>query len=300
MRFLAFPLLAVAAFGQDSKLDDYVTRLAGFGFSGVALVAKGDKILHEKGYGLADRKSGTPMTPDTIISIGSITKQFTAAAILKLEMQGKLKTTDPVVNFFPNAPVDKKAITLHQLLTHTAGLRSDYAATDYQPYARDAYMQRIFDAPLLSPPGEHFRYANAGYSMLAAIVEIASGQPYERYLHTNLFEPSGMTMTGYKLPKFPEAKIPRGYLGENDWGTIFERSWAPDGPWWELRGNGGIHSTAMDMYRWHQALESGKILSKEARTKFETGYVNEGPMKPIQVRVRLVHRAGPLRQTRGA
>ena len=193
-------------------------------------------------------------------------------------MQGKLKTTDPIAKFFPNAPADKKAITLHQLLTHTAGLRSDYATSDYEPYARDVYMQRIFDAPLLSRPGETFRYANSGYSMLAAIVEIASGQPYERYLYDNLFEPAGMTMTGYQIPKFPAAKIPRGYQGESDWGTIFERPWAPDGPWWELRGNGGIHSTAMDMYRWHQALQSGMILSTEATAKYQTGYINEGPM----------------------
>jgi hypothetical protein len=143
-------------------------------------------------------------------------------------------------------------------------------------------MQRILDAPLLSHPGEAFRYSNAGYSMLAAIVEIVSGQPYERYLYEHLWQPAGMVMTGYRLPKWPEGAVPRGYLGESEWGTILERSWAPDGPWWELRGNGGIHSTAADMYRWHKALESGKILSKDAKAKFETGYVNEGPMGQSQ------------------
>ena len=275
MRCTAILLFAATAFAQDPKLDDYLTRLSGFGYSGVALVAKGDQVLIDKGYGLANRKTGVVLTGNSVFSIGSITKQFTAAAILKLEMEGKLQTTDPIGKFFPTAPADKQSITLHQLLTHTAGLRSDYAATDYEPYARDAYMQRIFDAPLLPPV---FRYANAGYSMLAAIVEIASGQPYERYLHDHLFAPAGMTMTGYLLPKWDTAKHPHGYEGASDWGTIVDRSWAPDGPWWQLRGNGGIHSTAMDMFRWSRALETNKILSKEARVKFQTGYVNEGPM----------------------
>ena len=281
MRPFAFLLLAAAAFAQDTtvfaKLDDYLTRLQGFGFSGVALVAKDGKIVLNQGYGLADRGKNIPMAADSVISIGSITKQFTAAAILKLEMQGKLRTTDSIARFFPDAPSDKKAITLHQLLTHTAGLRSDYAQSDYEPCRRDEYVERIFAAPLLSAPGETFRYANSGYSLLAAIVEIASGLPYERYLYKELFEPAGMTSTGYQIPKWPAGKIARGYNGQQEWGTILERPWDKDGPFWQLRGNGGIHTIAADMYRWHVALETNTILSKEARAKYETGYVNEGP-----------------------
>lgn len=259
------------------KLDDYLTRMQGFGFSGVALVARQGKILLSKGYGLADRAKGRPMTADTVISIGSITKQFTAAAILKLEMQGKLHTGDTIDRFFKDVPADKKSITLHQLLTHTAGLRSDFTQSDYDPVERDDYVKRAMVAPLISEPRKEFHYANSGYSLLAAIVEMASGQPYERYLSANLFEPAGMQQTGYKLPRWPAERIARGYQGEREWGTILERPWASDGPYWELRGNGGIHSTAGDMYKWHLALEGDKVLSKEARTKYQTGYIAEGP-----------------------
>jgi CubicO group peptidase (beta-lactamase class C family) len=281
MRIVLALLLTAPVFAQDdaltAKLDDYLTRLSGFGFSGVALVAKDDHILLQKGFGMADRRKGIPTGADTVVSIGSITKQFTAAAILKLEMQGKLHTADTIARFFPNAPADKKSITIHQLLTHTSGLRSDFSDTDYEPVMRDEYIGRALHSALLVPPGKEFHYANSGYSVLAAIVELASGLPYERYLHDFLFEPAGMHQTGYKIPHWPIGRVARGYENGREWGTILEHPWAPDGPYWELRGNGGIHSTAGDMYRWHVALQSDTVLSSEAREKFQTGYVAEGP-----------------------
>jgi CubicO group peptidase (beta-lactamase class C family) len=110
-----------------SKLDDYFSTVSAFGFSGsVMIVKEGETLLH-KGYGFADRENSTPNAKETVFDIGSITKQFTAAAIMKLEMQGKLNTNDLLSKYLPDVPADKTGITLHQVLTHTAGLRNKAA-----------------------------------------------------------------------------------------------------------------------------------------------------------------------------
>jgi CubicO group peptidase (beta-lactamase class C family) len=255
------------------RLDRFLTDS---GYSGAALVARRGQILLCKGYGLADRERGIPFGPDTVFPIGSITKQFTAAAILRLEMEGKLHVEDPIGRFFEDVPEDKRAITLHHLLTHTAGLESDFARDD-EEVGRDAYVRRILGSRLRSRPGDSYFYANSGYSLLGAIVEKTSGEPYETYLQQHLLRPAGMTETGYRAPRWEPARLARGYRGDRPWGTIFERNWAPDGPHWALRGNGGIHSTLGDLYRWHLALEGSSVLSEEARGKAFTTHVAEGP-----------------------
>jgi CubicO group peptidase (beta-lactamase class C family) len=256
-----------------AKLDHYLTASS---YTGAAFVAKDGKIVLMKGYGLADREAKRPWGPDTLVSIGSITKQFTAAAILKLETEGKLKVEDPITKFFKDVPEDKRGITLHMLLTHTAGLDSDFAR-DYDPVGRDEYVKRIFASKLRSAPGgEHF-YANSGYSLLAAVVEIASGQPYETYLREHLFLPAGMKETGYKAPKWDASRVPAGYLDGNRWGTMLEKPWAPDGPFWALRGNGGIESTLSDLWAWSRALDGDTVLNAAERKKLFTPYVKEGP-----------------------
>jgi CubicO group peptidase (beta-lactamase class C family) len=265
---------APVVFGDlGAKLDRYLTASS---YTGAALVTKDGKIVLMKGYGLADREAKRPWGPDTLISIGSITKQFTAAAILKLEMEGKLKVDDPITKFFKDVPEDKRGITLHMLLTHTAGLDSDFAR-DYDSVGRDEYVKRIFASKLRGAPGgEHF-YANSGYSLLAAVVEIASGQPYETYLREHLFLPAGMKETGYKTPKWDPSRVPAGYLDGNRWGTMLEKPWAPDGPYWALRGNGGIESTLSDLWAWSRALDGDAVLNATERKKLFTPYVKEGP-----------------------
>jgi CubicO group peptidase (beta-lactamase class C family) len=236
---------------------------------------KAGAVLLRKGYGMADREAGVAYGPDAVFSVGSITKQFTAAAILKLEMQGKLRVEDPIARFFPGAPEDKRAITLHHLLTHTSGLESDFAG-DYEPVGRDDYVARIFASKLRTPPGAAYFYSNAGYSLLAAIVEIASGRPYETYLSEQLFAPAGMRDTGYRLPGWDTRRIPVGYLDGKRWGRIVDKPWAPDGPYWALRGNGGIHSTLDDLLRWHKALSGEAVLSRAEIDTMIRGHVREG------------------------
>jgi CubicO group peptidase (beta-lactamase class C family) len=254
-----------------------MSRLSAFGFSGALLVAQGGAVVLSKGYGLANRSERIPVDQDTVFTVGSITKQFTAAAVLKLEMQERLAVGDSISKYFEDCPPDKEQITLHHLLTHTAGLESDYGSTDFEPVTREELVKRVLAAPLRTAPGAVFHYSNAGYSLLAAIVEKISGVSYEGYLSENLWKPAGMFDTGYRLPQWKKARIARGYVQEEEWGTILERPWAADGPYWNLRGNGGVHSTVEDMYRWHQALDGEGILSKEAKAKYYKPWAAEGP-----------------------
>jgi CubicO group peptidase (beta-lactamase class C family) len=273
---LAAALVAAPSAPADAELGEKLDRwLVAADFRGNVLVAKGGAVVLRKGYGMADREKGIPYTAETVFDVGSITKQFTAAAILKLEMQGKLHVEDPIGKYFPGVPEDKKAITLHHLLTHTSGLESDFAG-DYDPVSRDEYVKRALASKLRTKPGDTHFYANSGYSLLGAIVEIASGKPYEQYLAENLFLPSGMRETGYRLPGWDPKRLAVGYKGGKRWGRITEKPWAADGPYWALRANGGIHSTLDDLLRWHVALAGEKVLSAAEKEKLYARHVREG------------------------
>lgn len=257
-----------------SRIDAYLTRLTPFGWSGAVLVARDGTIVLHKGYGLADRTRRAAWTPDTVGNIGSITKQFTAAAILKLEAMERLKVTDTMAMHLPGVPADKAGITLHQLLTHTAGFPGDLAGTDDEPIGRDALVAKVLAAPLARAPGHGFEYSNEGYSVLAAIVERVSGRGYERFLQEQLFTPAGMTRTGYLLPGFDEAAMARGYRADgSDWGLVYKRGWREDGPGWYLLGNGGLQSTTGDLYKWHLALEGDAVLPAAQRKAFMAPHV---------------------------
>lgn len=260
-----------------ARIDEYLSRLESMGYAGGVLVVRDGKAVVERSYGFANRAAGIRADTATVYNLGSITKQFTAAAILRLEELGKLRTTDSIGRFFADAPADKRGITLHQLLTHTAGFESDYSPTDYEPTTREEYVGRMMRAPLRSAPGTKFFYANAGYSLLAAIVEKVMGEDYEVALRELVLRPAGMLETGYKAPHWDARRIAHGYQNGRDWGTIVDRI-APDGaPWWELRGNGGLHTTLGDIARWDAALRDDRVLTDSSRRKYMAPYVNEGP-----------------------
>ena len=262
--------------GVAARLDAHVRRLVPFGFSGSVLVAVDGAPVLARGYGMADREAGIPVTPETVFDVGSITKQFTAAAILKLQDEGKLRVTDPVSRWLPGVPADRAGMTLHHLLTHSAGLDDTFGG-DYQVAERDSTVAVILGSELLWAPGTQYRYSNAGYTLLAAIVEAASGMPYERYLQARLFAPAGMTRTGYMAPEWRPGELAVGYRAGERWGTPTDHRWAPDGPYWNLRGNGGILSTPFDLLRWHNALAGDAILSDSARRAMWTPHVPEDP-----------------------
>lgn len=273
--------LTTSAVGKDnpnfvSKLDAYLSTAETLGFSGAILVAKEGKILFEKGYGFADREAKRPYSPKTISTIGSVTKQFTGTAILKLVAAKKLKLTDPLSKFFKNLPSDKQDITVHQLLTHSAGLVDVIGDGDFDQIPTETFFKRLFGTKLLYKPGSKHRYSNASYSILGRIVELVSGQDYETFVRKALFEPAGMKETGYLQPSWSEQRVATGYAGGVfDMGTLIERFQKQGQISWVLKANGGIHSTLHDMFRWYLALRNNTILSPAQTETLTQPYIAE-------------------------
>jgi CubicO group peptidase (beta-lactamase class C family) len=252
----------------EEKICAYLTGITPFGFTGTVLIASGEKIIHSAGYGLANRSNKIENTTFTYHDIGSLTKQFTAAGILKLEMEGKLTTEDTIDLYFKNVPDEKKTITLHQLLTHTSGIH-DSSLDDYEMVTKEMALDRIFSSD--SYDSNQFFYSNDGYSLLAAIIERVSGQSYEDFIYENLFLPANMQDIGYTLPRFEADKIANGYVNNEDCGKPTEKNY----PYWNLIGNGGMLSTSGDLHKWHCALLGDTILSKEAKQKLFTPYLRD-------------------------
>lgn len=249
----------------EARLDQYLSTAASeVSFSGAALVAKGEKILLREGYGWADLKKTSRVKDDTKFYIASITKQFTAAAILKLEEQSRLSVKDSISKYLKDVPPDKAGITIHHLLTHTSGLAQNYAADGVAD--RDEAARALLREPLNSSPGEQFRYTNDGYNLLAVIVEIASGQTYESFLRQQLLKPAGMSQTGFWGDTLAKGEQPVAQ-------TLREISQHIKSPNWGFRGATGMYSTTGDLYKWHRALSANKVLKKISREKLLTPHV---------------------------
>ena len=259
----------------DPSIDRFLDRTLPEGASGSLVVARKGEMVHCVGFGLADREARVGAACDTAYDIQSITKQFTAAAILKLEMMARLRVNDPISNFVGPVPDDKREITLHQLLTHTAGMIEGLGG-DYDRLSRKDLVAGALESKLRSPPGAEYHYSNLGYGLLAAIIEKVSGMGYEEFLAEQLFAPSGMTQTGYVLPEWGSDQVAVEYDARAvPQGRPFDRRWADDGPYWNLRGNGGLLSTPRDMFRWHIALEGDEVLDQGAKDKLFSPYVLE-------------------------
>ncbi len=251
-------------------LHTYLSRIVPFGFAGAALVAHRGQILLREGYGRANRATGALNTAVTVFNTGSITKQFTAAGIMKLAMQAKLSPQDPINRHLPDVPEDKASITLHHLLTHTAGL-VNYVADDYVMVDREEMLAKVLNAPLRFTPGEQYEYSNAGYSLLAAIIEIVSGRPYETFLQNELLQPAGLQHTGYRFPDWSQQNVAHWYTGDIDNGTPLSKPY----PSWSVMGNGEMLSTLDDLYHWHNALSDDALLSPEAKEQMFTPFLRD-------------------------
>lgn len=268
---IAFNCQAQAAATPAQRVDRYLNKTVENGYSGSVIISLNGNILLNDGYGLADREKKIKFTSDTVFDIGSITKQFTAACILKLDSEGKLSVQNPISKFLDGVPADKKGLTIHHLLTHTAGLPGSLGG-DEEMIGREDYLKLAFSSPLIHPPGT-YDYSNVGFSLLAAIVEKASEQEYEHYLREKILKPAGMNQTGYVLPAWDKTRMAIGYEGGQRWGTTFEQSQYDKGVTWHLKGNGGIHSTTKDMHLWYVALSGESILNAAAKKKYFAPHV---------------------------
>lgn len=268
-------------FSNDTckKIDDYLVQLEKEkGFSGGLLIIKDGKKIFSKGYGWADKENKIPFTPTTLASMGSITKAFTAVGILKLVEQNKLSVDDPLKKFFPAIPSDKARITIHQLLTHSSGfhefLKND--GGDFEKLDKEEFLKRAFSEPLAFKPGDKAVYTNVGMSILAIIIEHVSGLDYETYMKKNLFEAIGIKQIGYHYPSSQSDTIATGYQNGIKWGTHQQHyEIAGGGPYWNLKGNGGLEASLNDMFLWANAITNHTVLNENTIRKMFTAHVQE-------------------------
>jgi CubicO group peptidase (beta-lactamase class C family) len=255
-------------------------------FSGVVLVAKGDKVLLDKGYGFANLEWNIPNAPSTKFRLGSVTKQFTAAGVLLLQDRGKLKVSEPVSKYLPDLPAAWKHITIAQLLNHTSGLANFTSQKEYQaiePFTKkpSEIVALVRDLPLRFESGSKFEYSNTGYVLLGQLIEQVSGDSYATYLRKNIFEPLGMKDTGYDWNAAILPNRASGYERAKDGmaNAGFINMSIP-------HGAGALYSTTADLLRWQRALYEGRLLSAGAlqamTTPYQSGYgyglgVREGP-----------------------
>ncbi len=250
----------------DTFLENQLTK----GFSGSVLISENAELKYHASFGYADRETQRPIDTLTLFEIASVTKLFTVVAILQLAEKGELSLEDKLSTHLGPFVPPKDQATIRHLLLHTAGLVPRGHALDYSH--REGFIESVKQCPPESIPGEVYRYTNAGYTVLAAIIENITGLSYGQYLSENIFEPLGLTHTYYGL--LPTIKnYAEGYTGPtSDSLQLYPYREAE----WGDRGPTGIFTNALDLHSFLEGLQNEKLLSKAYVTKmFEEQYPAE-------------------------
>jgi CubicO group peptidase (beta-lactamase class C family) len=271
-------VLSSPAIAQDSARMDQVARSYTDElktFMGSLLVARDGQVLISRGYGSANLEWTIPNTPATKFRLGSITKQFTAAAILLLEERGKLRIDDPVKKHLEDTPAAWDQVTIFHLLTHTSGIPSftgfpDYRTAKLVSTTAEKIVASFRDKPLEFQPGEKWNYSNSGYLLLGHLIEKLSGQTYEQYIRENIFTPLVMRDSGYDSNRTVTAQRASGYSPSPN-GLVnaeFIHMTVP-------HAAGALYSTTEDLLRWTQGLYAGKLLSPASLQKMTTPFKSD-------------------------
>jgi CubicO group peptidase (beta-lactamase class C family) len=241
-------------------------------FMGSVLIAKGDAVLLDKGYGFSDLARRAPNSPKTRFMLASVSKQFTAASILLLEERGKLRLDDPLSKYLPSTPAVWGKITIFNLLTHTSGIpnyTSFPEAAFSTPTTPDKQIATFINKPLDFSPGQRWSYSNSNYVLLGYLIQRISGESYGAFLRENIFLPLGMRDSGYDSRRSEALAI--GYYTPGD-------KPIPAPPIEPSAGfaAGGLYSTTRDLLIWERALFGGRVISssslKKMTTPFKNGY----------------------------
>jgi len=239
-------------------------------------VAESNKVIFKKGYGMANFEWNIPNAPDTRFRLGSITKQFTAAVILQLVDEGKLKLDDKLSQFVPDYPQKTAGqVTVHHLLTHTSGIPSYTSFPNFfRDKSRDPYrpleLVKLWrDMDLEFEPGSKMRYNNSGYHLLGVIIEKVTGKTYAQAVEERILRPLGMTASGYDLHTPIQAKRAGAYQMTLDG--------VENAPYLDMTipyAAGSLYSTVEDLFTWDQALYAGKALPAKTRDKMVTPFLD--------------------------
>jgi CubicO group peptidase (beta-lactamase class C family) len=301
-------MTAANAFAQQNvqKIDALLKQYYDYGqFNGSILVAENGKVIYKKGFGMANMEWNIPNQPDTKFRIGSITKQFTAALILQLVEEGKIKLDGKITDYLPDYRKDTgEKVTIHQLLNQTSGI-PDYTARpnftaeiSRNPYAIADFVKKFASDDLEFEPGSKYRYSNSGYSILGAIIEKVTGKSYETAVSERIFKPLGMTSSGYDHPTSLIEKRASGYQKTPDG---FENTTYLDMsiPY----AAGSLYSTVEDLFKWDQSLYEDKILSADSKKLMFTpglgnyGYgirISDMPIGKTDQRIKIIGHGGAI------
>lgn len=259
-----------AAFAQDKaeKIDELLKAYHDYRqLNGAVLIAENGRVIYKKGFGMANFEWNIPNRPDTKFRIGSVTKQFTAALILQLVEEGKVKLDGKITDYLPDYRKDTgDKVTIHHLLNHTSGIPSYTALPGFfqnesrNPYEVDEFIKKFASHDLEFEPGERFSYNNSGYFLLGAIIEKVTGKSYAKVLKERILEPLGMNDTGYDEHGAIIERRARGY-DKTPTGFTNARYLDMSLPY----AAGAMYSTVEDLYKWDQALYGDKILSAESK-----------------------------------
>lgn len=243
------------------KLEEALNGRAADGeFSGAVLITQDGVILINQGYGLADQAQEIENTPQTRFRLASVSKPFTALAVLILEEQGKLSLDDGVCTYVPDCPSAWEVIKIRDLLAHTSGIPDyatlpDFEGKKDQPAEPEALLNRFKDLPLDFPFGGEWWYSSSNYVLLGLVIEQASGMPYADFMVESIFEPLGMENTGYEPGS--QAELAIGYRD----GSSQQESDSFDAS--SIYAAGGLYSTLEDLHIWTRALDAGTLVSPE-------------------------------------
>lgn len=269
--FVALPIEAASNNVLTAYADQLFSRAYAAGEPGAAvLVMKDGQAVLRKGYGMASLELGVPIQPDMVFEIASITKEFTAAAILLLQDRGKLSVEDDVTKYLPDYPTHGQKITLRHLLTHTSGIPDFTGMPEWWPRMREdmtipQIMDLFKDKPLEFNPGEKLGYSNSAYVLLAAVIEKASGKSYEDFVEQEILAPLGMKRSrNWHLGEIVPGLVTGYDRGENGYQTALPISMT------QSIGAGSLLSTVDDLALWGEALSNGKLLKKESLERMTT------------------------------
>ena len=246
-------------------------------------VAEGGKTVLARAYGMSDLEQETPNTVDTVFEAGSVSKQFTAAAMMLLARDGKLSLDDPVRRYIPELPDYGRPLTIRQMLTHTSGLRdwgAVVAAAGWPRGSRVHTQGRVLEVlsrqkALNFPSGTEFSYSNSGYNLAAILVSRVAGKPFAEFTRARIFVPLGMTRTEWRDDY---TRIVKGRATAYSW---TEAAWHGAMPFENVHGNGGLLTTVSDLLRWNAALDAGTLAGPEfAAEEQKTGTLADG--RPIR------------------
>jgi len=249
-----------------ARMDTFMTAAAELGMAGTLLVERDGKVILHRGYGISNRQTLAPATTHTPYILGSLSKQFTATAIYKLESQGKLRVSDSLGQWFPDVPADKRGITIDELLHHTSGLPYLNRGDMYDSVSVDSMVRETFTYPLSFAPGTRFAYSSPGYDLLGVIVERASGRTFDAYVRSEIFDPAGMSETGFvdEPARWTKTKRTPSYSSSDPDvdPPLYPTNLSP-----KIMGSGGVVSTTGDLWKWEQALRTNRVLDAQTTKK---------------------------------